>query len=138
MSDVLLQEVTTSLTQDGTDADVATVELTRDDLMRLLKALAEPTRLRIVDLLMEGVQCNCEIAQRLDLSYSLISHHMRVLRLAGLVESEQSPDDERWVYYSLDRTAVERLLAEMKRLLDPARIQARAPACGPQSGKCGS
>ncbi len=138
MSDVQLQEVVTSETGDGTDADGATVELTRDDLMRLLKALAEPTRLSIVDLLMEGVQCNCEIAQRLDLSYSLISHHIRVLRLAGLVESEQSPDDERWIYYSVDRGTMEQLLAMLQRLLDPARIQARAPACGPQRGKCGS
>jgi ArsR family transcriptional regulator, arsenate/arsenite/antimonite-responsive transcriptional repressor len=136
MSDVLMREATTSITEESLDAGAATVELTRDDLTRQLKALGEPTRLKMIDLLMEGVQCNCEIAQRLDLSYSLISHHMRVLRLCGLVQSEQSPEDERWVYYSVDREAVEQLLAEMQRLLDPARMQPRAPVCGPQGKGC--
>ena len=56
------------------------------DLLRKLKALSDPTRLAILDLLMEGVLCNCEIAERLDLSLSLISHHIRSLRQAGLDE----------------------------------------------------
>ena len=65
------------------------------DLLRKLKALSDPTRLAILDLLMEGVQCNCEIAERLDLSLSLISHHMRSLREAGLIEFEHDPLDAR-------------------------------------------
>ena len=118
----------------GKDAAVATPRPDEEVLSRQLKALGEPTRLRIIDLLMEGIQCNCEIAQRLDLSLSLVSHHMRVLRLAGLVESEHSPDDERWIFYSVDPAAVAGLLAELQRLLAPGRIQPRAPSCGPQGG----
>jgi ArsR family transcriptional regulator, arsenate/arsenite/antimonite-responsive transcriptional repressor len=136
MGDVSLRLANTGTTEECVQRAQSCTEA--PDLPRQLKALSEPTRLRIVDLLMEGVQCNCEIAQRLNLSFSLISHHMRVLRLAGLVQSEQSPDDERWVYYSVDLAATEQLLGEMQRLLNPARLQSRSPSCGPQSKGCGS
>jgi len=99
----------------------------------MLKALAEPTRLSVFDMLMEGVQCNCEIAQRLGLSLSLISHHMRVLRQVGLVRSERDPDDARWIYYSIDRQALVQLDREMRHLLDASRIQPRVPSCGPRA-----
>jgi ArsR family transcriptional regulator len=72
-------------------------------LVQALKSLGDPTRLRVFDMLMEGVQCNCEIAERLDLSLSLISHHVRVLREAGLVRSERDPDDARWIYNTARR-----------------------------------
>lgn len=99
----------------------------------MLKALAEPTRLSVFDMLMEGVQCNCEIAQWLGLSLSLISHHMRVLRQVGLVRSERDPDDARWIYYSIDRQALAQLDREMRHLLDANRIQPRMPSCGPRA-----
>ena len=54
-----------------------------DWLARQLKVLAEPNRLRIVDLLMEGVQCNCELSGALGMAPNLISHHLRVLREVG-------------------------------------------------------
>ena len=101
-------------------------------LLVRLKALADPTRLAILDLLMEGVQCNCEIAERLDLSLSLISHHMRSLRQAGLIEFEHDPLDARWVYYRVDRQALQDFRAAMDNLLDVQRIQPRQPSCGPK------
>ena len=64
-----------------------------------LKALAEPKRLRILHMLMEGVQCNCELGDALDMAPNLISHHLRILREVGLVDVERDPDDARWVYY---------------------------------------
>jgi ArsR family transcriptional regulator len=100
-------------------------------LVRHLKALSDPTRLSVFDMLMEGVQCNCEISSRLGLSLSLISHHMRVLLESGLVNRERDPDDARWIYYSVDRAALDQLNEEIGRLLDPARIQPRLPSCGP-------
>jgi ArsR family transcriptional regulator len=104
-------------------------------LTRMLKALGEPTRLSIFDMLMEGVQCNCEIADRLDLSLSLISHHLRVLRQAGLVESQRDLEDARWIYYSVNREALSRLAAETRHLLDIGRIQPRSPSCGPRAAE---
>ena len=102
-------------------------------LTGMLKALSEPTRLSIFDMLMEGVQCNCEIAERLGLSLSLISHHLHVLRQVGLVQSERDPDDARWIYYSISQKALMQLDEEMRHLLDVNRIQPRLPSCGPRA-----
>ena len=102
-----------------------------EELARQLKVLAEPNRLRIIDLLMEGVQCNCEMGDALGMPANLISHHLRVLRKAGLVNVEKAPLDARWLYYSLDREAVAALHQALAAFLDPARIKERHPGCGP-------
>ena len=109
--------------------------LARKDLARILRALSDPTRLAVFDMLMEGVQCNCELAERLDLSLSLISHHLSVLRRVGLIEAEHDPDDARWIYYSVNRATLQRLGRDMAQLLDPQRIQPRQPSCGPRGCK---
>ena len=101
------------------------------ELLRALKALANPIRLQVFDMLMEGVQCSCEISGRLGLAPNLISYHMRILEEAGLVESERDPDDARWIYYSVRRPALEALRRQLDAFLDPARIKPRVPNCGP-------
>ena len=105
------------------------------DLLALadqLKVLAEPRRLQILHMLMEGLQCNCELGDALDMAPNLISHHLRVLREARLVDVERDPSDGRWLYYSLNLET----LAEMNRhfsvFLDPDRIKPRRQMCGPQ------
>ena len=98
-----------------------------------LKVLAEPKRLRILHMLMEGVQCNCELGDALDMAPNLISHHLRVLRQAGLVDVERDPDDGRWVYYSLNREALEELNRSFGAFFDPSRIKPRRQTCGPQA-----
>ena len=102
------------------------------DLAMALKALGSPTRLRIFNMLMEGVQCNCEISRELGISLSLISYHVRILGEAGLVQSEHDVQDTRWVYYSVDRDMLRRLMRQLRYLLDPGRIQPRVPSCGPR------
>ncbi len=105
------------------------------DLRRLadrLKVLAEPKRLLILHLLMEGVHCNCELGDALKLPPNLISHHLRLLRQAGLVDVERDVLDARWVYYSLNRRALEELNDAFGGFFDPARIKPRRPTCGPQ------
>jgi len=97
-----------------------------------LKVLSEPKRLLIFNLLMEGVQCNCEICARLDMSPNLISHHVRVLREAGLVEVERDAIDARWVYYSINRQALNDLTETFSVFFDLDRIKPRHPNCGPQ------
>ncbi|MCO6449180.1 MAG: winged helix-turn-helix transcriptional regulator [Caldilineales bacterium] len=105
---------------------------TSEALATQLKVLADPKRLRIVDLLMEGVQCNCELGDQLDMPKNLISHHLRVLREAGLVDVERDTEDARWVYYSLNRRALTELIAVFGGFLDPERIRSRHPQCGPK------
>ncbi len=103
------------------------------ELADTLKVLSDPNRLMIFDLLMQGVQCNCEIGENLRLPMNLISHHLKVLRQAGLVDAERDPVDGRWVYYSINRRALARLREQLNGFLDVRRIQPRSPACGPQT-----
>lgn len=102
------------------------------ELADTLKVLSDPTRLMIFDLLMQGVQCNCELGNQLKLPMNLISHHLKVLRDAGLVDSERDPVDARWIYYSINKRALNQLHAQLDAFLDPQRIQPRLPTCGPQ------
>ena len=101
-------------------------------LAERLKVLADPKRLRILNLLMEGVQCNCELGDALEMAPNLISHHLGVLRQAGLVEVTRDAVDARWIYYSINRAALQDLNAVLGAFFNPARIQPRRPACGPQ------
>jgi len=98
-----------------------------------LKVLAEPKRLLIFNLLMEGVQCNCELGDFLQMPPNLISHHLSKLRAAGLVDAERDPVDSRWVYYSINRTALDELNAVFGIFFDPMRIKPRRTACGPKN-----
>ena len=111
-------------------------DLPQEELAHMLKALADPSRLSIFNMLMEGVQCSCEISERLGFSLSLISHHLRVLKEVGLVNSERDAQDARWIYYSIDRGQLAQLDQAMRHLLDVSRIQPRSPSCGPKS--CGT
>lgn len=101
------------------------------DLADRLKVLAEPRRLLILHLLMEGVQCNCELGDALQMAPNLISHHLSVLRKAGLVDVERDAIDARWIYYSINRQALMELNVIFGGFFDPARIKPRRPTCGP-------
>lgn len=116
-------------------ASLSTIADPPTDLARLaqqLKALADPKRLLIVHMLMEGVQCNCELGDALQMAPNLISHHLRVLREAGLVNVERDALDARWVYYSINRQALDALNVAFGLFFDPARLKPRRPTCGPQ------
>lgn len=110
-------------------ADSATTNL--DQLARQLKVLAEPNRLRIIDLLIEGVQCNCELGNALAMPPNLISHHLRVFREVGLVDIERDAVDPRWLYYSINRSTLAKLAQTFGAFFDASRIKERLPACGP-------
>jgi ArsR family transcriptional regulator len=81
----------------------------------LFKALADPARVRIVSALATsgGPVCACEFEPALGLSQPTVSHHLKKLLGAGLVEREQRG---KWAYFSLNRDAVETLatVADLK------------------------
>ncbi len=108
---------------------------TRDtqSLAEWLKILADPTRLHVFNLLMQGVQCNCELGDQLHLPRNLISHHLTVLRQAGLVDMERDPLDARWIYYSVNPMALTELNRAFSAFFNPDRIQPRRAYCGPQA-----
>ena len=98
----------------------------------LRKALADPNRLRSFDLLMQGDSCTCELGEKLGLPPNLLSHHLRVLRQAGLVRSRRDAMDGRWIYYAVHKEVVTLWRAWFNAFLDPARIQERPVLCGPE------
>ncbi|MEW6382026.1 MAG: metalloregulator ArsR/SmtB family transcription factor [bacterium] len=65
---------------------------------RVIKALAHPTRLFIVDELSRGEQCVCELTERIGADMSTVSKHLAVLKSAGLVQDEKYGTQ---VYYRL-------------------------------------
>jgi len=86
------------------------------DVVEILKALADPTRLRILELLKskgrscceliarsEPGLCACDIESAVALSQAAVSHHMGLLRRAGLVHAEKRG---RWMYYSRDEVSI--------------------------------
>jgi len=81
----------------------------------LFKALADPARVRAVNLLATRGEpvCICNLIEPLGLSQPTVSHHMKKLLEAGLVDREQRG---RWAYFSLKRDAVEKLatVADLK------------------------
>lgn len=77
----------------------------------LFRALADPARVRIVNLLAISAGepvCACNLTAPLGLSQPTVSHHLKKLVDAGLLEREQRG---KWAYYSLRREAVEKLAA---------------------------
>jgi ArsR family transcriptional regulator len=76
----------------------------------LFKALADPARVRIVNLLATSTEpvCACELYEPLGLSQPTVSHHLKKLTDAGLLAREQRG---KWAYFSLRRDAVEMLAA---------------------------
>jgi ArsR family transcriptional regulator len=76
----------------------------------IFKALGDPTRVRLVNLLAQsgGEVCMCDLIEPVGLAQPTVSHHMKKLTDAGLVEREQRG---KWAFFSLKRDAVEKLAA---------------------------
>ncbi len=78
----------------------------------MLKALAHPVLLRMVDLIHEGGElCVCEFEHHFELTQPTISHHLKILREAGVIRSRQ---DGSWVRHSIEPGT----FARMQQLMD--------------------
>jgi ArsR family transcriptional regulator, arsenate/arsenite/antimonite-responsive transcriptional repressor len=102
-----------------------------NDLVPPLKAIADPVRLQILEFLRDPVPsccsrgdgvCGCDFEDLLGLSQPTVSHHMKVLTDAGLVQAERRG---RWVYYALHAEA---FAALVERLQPFAAVVETAPA----------
>ncbi len=71
-----------------------------DKRVELFKALSDKNRLIIVDMLSCGELCNCDIMEGLNLTQPTISHHMKILQHAGLVNARK---EGKWIHYSLNK-----------------------------------
>jgi ArsR family transcriptional regulator len=98
----------------GTDAGAA------------LKLLGEPLRWAIVQRLAVEDLCTCHLAADLDAAQPLVSHHLRVLRQAGIIRAEPVGA---FTYYVLDRSVLARLADVVGKLAAAGRSSARRRPC---------
>lgn len=98
------------------------------EILSALQALADGNRLRIVEVLRRGERCVCEIQEAVGLSQSLLSHHLRALREAGLVRDRR---EGRWVHYALDPRTATALETFIRGLARDAETASRSdgPGC---------
>jgi ArsR family transcriptional regulator len=80
----------------------------------VMKAVADPTRVRILKMLEGGERCVCQIIAVLALSPSTVSKHLFLLKSAGLVNDRK---EKKWVHYSLDRESDDPYVAGILRAL---------------------
>jgi arsenite methyltransferase len=107
-------------------------DVERDHAVRMAqiaKALGDPARLQIVDVLRKhaGKVCVCELVPLFDLSQPTVSHHLKVLRQAGIVGSER---EGLWAYYDVIPDALKELIrmAELSDIRDTVRKRYAAAA----------
>jgi len=101
-----------------------------NELSETLKVISDPNRLRILCALFSGERCVCEIEEGLAISQPLASHHLGVLREAGLVNARR---EGTWSYYSLDKEAIQKLNRMFLEVLGENRLSAKT---GAESTRC--
>lgn len=103
----------------------------KDDmaLLEILKALSEPTRLKIIDMLSCGEMCGCKLLEGLSITQSTLSHHMKILMDCGLVSGRK---EATWVYYTLQMEQVE----QFHRYIDELTHPKADCICNPYQSKC--
>ena len=108
------------------------------DLVKLFRALCDPTRLRILEHLAAGDLCVGALARRLGVTPSAVSQHLRVLREAGMVNGDKRGY---WVHYGISReradAAREELSGWLGRLCSDSPAGCPQAAC-PRQGRPGS
>ena len=93
-----------------------TAEISDEDIVRALRALADPTRFRMVQEIAAAGELSCgQLAERFDLSQPTVSHHLKLLADAGVLVRRSEGKHH---YTSVDKKLVARIVA-----LVPARLE---------------
>ncbi len=89
------------------------------DLIKVMKALSDETRLRILRVLLEKECCVCEVMQALDISQSRASRNLGILQDAGFLRARR---DGAWMLYSIDWESANRYATSLAKLLKESLI----------------
>lgn len=85
-----------------------------DENAKIIKALSDPNRLKIVDILSCGERCACDILEQFDFTQPTLSHHMKVLMECGIVECRK---EGLWSHYSLNSSNCNKLMLFIMKLI---------------------
>lgn len=88
--------------------------MTYEEYAKIAKALSEPKRVKILDLLSCGEMCACEILKHFDFTQPTLSHHIKVLMGADLVMTEKRGT---WHHYSINEVTSQEYIKETMNLL---------------------
>jgi len=94
------------------------------EISTVFKAFCDDHRLHIIDLLVNGEFCACEILERIQISQSTLSHHMKILVEAQIVHARKSG---KWTYYALNSSGLEEAKTLLNQLFTPT--SAMNPSC---------
>jgi len=100
--------------------------------VKLFKALSDPNRIEIIDMLSRGEMCACKLLEKFGISQPTLSHHMKMLRECGLVRERR---EGKWAYYSLNDDTVREFRAFLQQIT-VGKLSCLAPAancCQPES-----
>ena len=97
-----------------------------DDSWVALRALGDTVRWQIVQLLADEQLCACHLEEELRIGQPLVSHHLKVLRDAGLIEGERF---RYWTYYRLVPGAFREVAQRLRNLPGTGRRRERRPCC---------
>ena len=98
------------------NSSMAIVSIDLEAKAEVLKALADPYRLRILEILSPEIRCNCHLQEELDIAPNLLSYHLKVLRRAGLIEGTRRG---RWIDYAITPQASDAVAAALPTRLRP-------------------
>ena len=87
-----------------------------------MKILSDETRLKILFLLRNGELCVCKIFDALNLSQSLVSHHLAVLREHNLVNDRR---EGKWIYYSINKETLKKFNDLYMAVFDVDKVETR-------------
>jgi len=83
--------------------EVILLNTTYTDKAKIFKAFCDENRLMIICMLQDGEKCACKILEKLEISQSTLSHHMKILVESGIVTARK---DYKWIHYSLSKEGI--------------------------------
>ncbi|WP_124059279.1 ArsR/SmtB family transcription factor [Vaginisenegalia massiliensis] len=91
-----------------------------EDTAQILKALADPTRLKIISLLGDRPLCACQLLEHFALSQPTMSHHLKILEKAHLIQVDKQ---SQWHYYSLNYDQTFDLIQQLNQMVTEKTVE---------------
>jgi len=85
----------------------------KETIAKVFKAFSDPNRLMVLELLQSGEKCACVLQENLNIVQSTLSHHMKILCDAGVVEGRK---EGKWTHYSISDAGAKNAIELLKKM----------------------